>query len=82
MLLNYVYRPDLKALLYLFMQLCILLSWRAIYSQTGKTAGGRFYSAFIIFGNQQLANEAYENLDGKQEEVQFYIMLSLYVTSN
>ncbi|KAL1824271.1 hypothetical protein ACET3Z_011049 [Daucus carota] len=36
--------------------------------KTGNKAGGGVYSAFIIFGNQQLANEAYENLDGKQEQ--------------
>ncbi|KAL8124958.1 small RNA degrading nuclease 1-like isoform X2 [Apium graveolens] len=36
--------------------------------KTAKKAGGGFYSAFVIFRNQQLANEAYKNLDGKEEQ--------------
>lgn len=35
--------------------------------KTAKKAGGGLYSAFVTFRNQQLANEAYKTLDGKEE---------------
>lgn len=39
-----------------------------IEMKSNKKAGGGKYSVLAIFGNQQQANEAFQDLDGKQEQ--------------